>query len=302
MRQWSREKNHKELQTSIMVTHVTNPGGFVLSMIPIMIFFGMRHALDVDHITAIDNLVRMHNVSRRAKWVGTGFSLGHSSSIFLELVIIIYVVGSATGGKIDALAFWGGIVGATALAVIGGANMISMKKWGKTGSAILAGKIVKRTHFLGPIGSAAITGLIFGFGFDTATQISALTVSAVASATAGVQIAMSLTVFFAMGLILVDSLDSIFVRSAFSKILKTKTFTYMSYALSGVALIVAFAETYSTLYNVDIPEYIGPVLAVGVIGTGFGYGYLTRKRRVETSIPTTSTHYHHHDISSSIDG
>jgi high-affinity nickel-transport protein len=170
----------------------------------------------------------MHNVSKRAKWVGTGFSLGHSSSIFLELVIIIYVVGSATGGKIDLLAFWGSIVGATALAIIGGVNMISMKKWGrKAGSAILASKVVTRTHFLGPVGSAAITGLIFGFGFDTATQISALTVSAVATATAGVQVAMSLTVFFAIGMILVDTLDSIFVRSAFSKILKTKTFTYM---------------------------------------------------------------------------
>jgi nickel/cobalt transporter (NiCoT) family protein len=78
---------------------------FVLSTIPIMIFFGMRHALDVDHITAIDNLVRMHNVSKRAKWVGTGFSVGNSTSIFLELVIIIYIVGSATGGKINILAF-----------------------------------------------------------------------------------------------------------------------------------------------------------------------------------------------------
>ncbi len=268
---------------------------FVLSTIPIMFFFGMRHALDVDHITAIDNLVRMHNVSNRAKWVGTGFSLGHSSSIFLELVIIIYVVGSATGGKIDLLAFWGSIVGATALAIIGGVNMISMKKWGRTGSAILANKVVNRTHFLGPVGSAAITGLIFGFGFDTATQISALTVSAVATATAGVQVAMSLTIFFAIGMILVDTLDSIFVRSAFSKILKTKTFTYMSYALSGVALIVAFAETYSTIYNVDLPEYIGPVLAVGVIGTGFGYSYITRNSEVtRATTATTATHHNGH--------
>jgi len=284
-----------------MVAHVTNPGGFVLSMIPIMIFFGMRHALDVDHITAIDNLVRMHNVSKRAKWVGTGFSLGHSSSIFIELVIIIYVVGSATGGKIDLLAFWGGIVGASALAVIGGVNVISMKKWGRTGTAILASKVVTRTHFLGPVGSAAITGLIFGFGFDTATQISALTVSAVATATAGVQVAMSLTVFFAMGLILVDSLDGIFVRSAFSKILKTKTFTYMSYALSGVALTVAFAETYSTIYNVDLPEYIGPVLAVAVIGTGFGYSYITRNSQATSATTVTTTTATRNNIPSSID-
>lgn len=277
---------------------------FVLSTISIMFLFGMRHALDVDHITAIDNLVRMHNVSKRAKWVGTGFSLGHSSSIFLELVIIIYVVGSATGGKIDLLAFWGSIVGATALAIIGGVNMISMKKWGRTGSAILASKIVTRTHFLGPVGSAAITGLVFGFGFDTATQISALTVSAVATATVGVQVAMSLTVFFAIGMILVDTLDSIFVRSAFSKILKTKTFTYMSYALSGVALIVAFAKTYSTIYNIDLPEYIGPVLAVAVIGTGFGYSYITRHSQAvnaTTTTTTTTTHLSgHHDISGSV--
>jgi hypothetical protein len=64
----------------------------------------------------------------------------------------------------------------------------------------------------------------------------------------------------------------------------------MSYALSGVALTVAAAETYSTIYNVDMPEYIGPVLAVTVIGTAFGYGYVT-----------TTTHHHDVPTSSSID-
>jgi high-affinity nickel-transport protein len=276
-----------------MVTHISNPGVFIASMTPLMIFFGMRHALDVDHITVIDNLVRMHNVRKRSKWVGTGFSLGHSTSIFLELVIIIYVVGSATGGKIDTLSFWGGLVGAIALGVIGLINFIAMKKWGKTGTAILAGKVVGRIHFLGPLGSSAITGLIFGFGFDTATQISVLTISAVASATAGIEIAMALAVIFAMGMIFVDSMDGIFVRSAFSKILNTKIFKYMSYALSIVALGVAAAETYSTVYNVDIPEWIGALLAVSVIGTAFGYGYLTRRSRVDTTTTTTAHHYHH---------
>lgn len=47
------------------------------------------------------------------------------------------------------------MVGATALAIIGGVNMISMKKWGRTGTAILASKVVTRTHVLGPVGSAA---------------------------------------------------------------------------------------------------------------------------------------------------
>ncbi len=91
-----------------------------------------------------------------------------------------------------------------------------MKKWGKTGSAILASKIVTRTHILGPFGSAFVTGLVFGLGFDTATQISALTLSVVASATLGVQVALMLAGFFAMGLIPVDTLDSVVLRSAFS--------------------------------------------------------------------------------------
>jgi len=275
-----------------MVIHISNPGVFIASMTPLMIFFGMRHALDVDHITAIDNIVRMYNVRKRSRWVGTGFSVGHSASIFIELVIIIYVVGSATDGKIDTISFWGSIVGAIALAVIGAINFFAMKKWGKTGIAILAGKVVVRTHFLGPIGSSALTGLIFGFGFDTASQISALTISAVASATAGIEIALSLAVIFAMGMIFVDSMDGIFLRSAFSKILNTKIFKYMSYALSIVALAVAAAKTCSTIFNVDIPEWIGAVLAVLVIGTAFGYGYLTRRRRVGATI----ANHHHHDL------
>lgn len=87
----------------------------------------------------------------------------------------------------------GRYIGALALVIIGGVNLFSIKKWGRTGTAILASKVVTRTHILGPIGSASITGL--GFGFDTATQISALTISAVASPTLGVQIAISLLSF-----------------------------------------------------------------------------------------------------------
>ncbi|HXX96685.1 MAG TPA: hypothetical protein VEL11_06165 [Candidatus Bathyarchaeia archaeon] len=91
----------------------------------------------------------MHNVRKRARWVGTGFSVGHSTSIFLELVIIIYLVGSATGGKIDLVSFWGCIIGALALAIIGGVNLFSIKKWGRTGTAILASKVVTRTYWFG---------------------------------------------------------------------------------------------------------------------------------------------------------
>jgi len=165
---------------------------FIAVSIPAMFFFGMRHALDVDHITAIDSLVRMHNAGKRARWEGTGFSIGHMTSVLGEMLLIIYTIGNATSGKVDQLSFWGGVIGAIALATIGAINIYSMKKWGKTGSAILASKVVARTRILGPFSSALITGLVFGLGFDTATQISALTLTVAASATLGVQVALIL--------------------------------------------------------------------------------------------------------------
>jgi len=281
------ESNQQE-QWTIMVTDLKV---FVAVSIPSMFLFGMRHALDVDHITAIDNLVRMHNARKRARWVGTGFSMGHMISILSEMLLIIFVVGSATSGKFGQLSFWSGVMGAIALATIGAINIYSMKKWGKTGSAILASKIVTRTHILGPFGSAFVTGLVFGLGFDTATQISALTLSVVASATLGVQVALMLAGFFAMGLIPVDTLDSVVLRSAFSRMFNTKGFNYMSYALSGVALTIAAFESYAIITNAEIvPPLTGPVLAIIIIAGAFGYAFATRKKRELGRSITTCSH------------
>ena len=253
---------------------------FLALSIPSMLMFGMRHALDVDHITTIDNLVRLHNTKKRARWVGTGFSLGHMISVLAEMLFIIYVIGSATSSKVDELSLWGGIIGAIALATIGSINIYSMKKWGKTGSAILASKVSTRIGILGPFGSSLVTGIVFGLGFDTATQISALTISAVASATLGVQVSLILAGFFAMGMIPIDTLDSIVLRSAFHKIFDKKGFRYMSYALSGAAMTVAALASYGIITGTEIlPKMTGPVMAIGIIGASFGYGFATRNRR-----------------------
>ena len=155
-----------------------------------------------------------------------------------------------------------------------------MKKWGKTGSAILAGKVSTRTGILGPVGSALVTGIVFGLGFDTATQISAITLSAVASAALGVQVALILAGFFALGMIPVDTLDSVILRSAFHRIFDKKGFRYMSYALSGAAMTIAGLASYGIITGSQIlPPLIGPVLAIVIIGASFTYGFATRNRR-----------------------
>ena len=256
---------------------------FVAISIPTMIFLGMRHALDVDHITAIDNLVRLHNAVKKSRWVGTGFSTGHMISVLAEMIFIIYVIGSIT--STDNLAFWGGAIGAIALGTIGGINIYSMKKWGKSGSAILASKILNKTGVLGPVGSALVTGIVFGLGFDTATQISAITLSVVASATTGIQTALILAGFFALGMIPVDTFDSIILRSAFSKIIHTKGFRYMSYALSGTALFVASIASYEILTRSEIlPKLTGPVLVVVIVSSTFAYAFITRNNKVSKKI------------------
>lgn len=259
--------------------------GFAALSTPTMILLGMRHALDVDHITAIDNLVRLHDAVKKSRWVGAGFSTGHMISVLAEMIFIIYVVGSVTSA--DKLAFWGGVIGAIALGTIGVINIFSMKKWGKSGSAILSSKILNRTGILGPVGSALVTGLVFGLGFDTATQISAITLSAVASATAGIQTALILAGFFALGMVPVDTFDSVIIRTAFSRIFNTKGFRYMSYALSGTAVFVASFASYEIITGSDIlPKFTGPVLAVGIISTSFAYSFATRKKPTSKSPET----------------
>ena len=268
---------------------------FVFVSFPAMIALGLRHALDVDHITAIDNLVRLHNATKKARWVGAGFSIGHLISVLGEMILIIYIIGSVT--RVDVLSFWGGIIGVIALATIGAVNIYSMKKWGKTGSAILASKILLRTGVLGPFRSSLITGLVFGLGFDTATQISAITLSAIASATLGVQVALILAGFFAIGTIPVDTLDSVVLRSAFSRIFHTRGFRLMSYALSAVAMIVAVMASYKILTGSEIlPDLTGPILAVIIIGASFAYSIvLSRRGKSDVLQNVQSPEDKHHD-------
>lgn len=255
---------------------------FILISIPTMILLGLRHALDVDHITAIDNLVRLHSSTRKSQLIGAGFSLGHMISVLAEMILIIYFIGSIT--RVDQLSFWGGVIGAIALGVIGAINIYSMKKWGKTGSAILASKILTRIGVMKPFSSALIAGMVFGLGFDTATQISAITLSAVASATLGVQVAVVLAGFFAAGMVPLDTLDSYILRSAFSRIFDTRAFRFMAYSLSGAALTVAAVASYETITNSEIlPDITGSVLAVTIIVVSFGYAYTVRKRRIVKS-------------------
>jgi nickel/cobalt transporter (NiCoT) family protein len=185
----------------------------------------------------------------------------------------------------DEISLWGSAIGAIALATIGATNVYSMRRWGRSGSAIFAGNIASRTRIIGPFGSSFVTGLVFGLGFDTATQISAITLSAVASASLGAYVPLVLAGFFAVGMIPIDTLNSIILRSVFYRIFNTKAFRYMAYALSGVALSTATIESYSiTSHSNLLPPLIDPILAIVTICSGFAYAFATSHKREELAM------------------
>jgi nickel/cobalt transporter (NiCoT) family protein len=104
--------------------------------------------------------------------------------------------------------------------------------------------------------------------------------SAVASVTLGVQVALILVRFFAMGVIPINTLDIIVLRSAFHRIFDQKGFRCVSYALSGSAILFAALASYEIITGAEIlPELTGPVLAIGIISASFGYGLATWNKR-----------------------
>jgi high-affinity nickel-transport protein len=195
--------------------------------------FGLRHAFDADHIAAIDNVTRkLMQEGRRPLAVGFFFSLGHAT-IVVALVLIIAPMSAAAQEHFTALKEIGGVI-ATAISAaflfaIAAANIAVLMQIG--GALLAIGKnarapaVTVDQGFIqsGPIGRivrplfALVTrswhgyplGLLFGLGFDTATEVGLLGVSA-GQAAHGLSLG-SILVFpalFTAGMSLMDTADS----------------------------------------------------------------------------------------------
>ena len=202
-------------------------------------------------------------------------------SVLGEMILMVFVASSiiSQGGTFTSSS---GIIGATVLGIIGLVNFYAMKKHGKTSATILAGKILPRTRSMGTMGSSFIVGTVFGLGFDTATQLSAIALSAAATVMGGIESALVMIAVFGAGMIVMDTLDSILFRAAFVRTLGTGGFRYLSYALSATALVVAGTSFYDSINKSNlVPEYTGPVLAVGVLAVTFTYSRTRRVRKPE---------------------
>jgi nickel/cobalt transporter (NiCoT) family protein len=186
---------------------------------------GVRHAFDADHIAAIDNTTRrLAERGMPANTVGFWFSLGHSTVVLVLCILLTFgvaAVGTSLGDDSSALRTWTGVIGPTVsgvfLLVIAAVNIASLRRrHGHTGGPVL--------RLLGPFEKAVdrpsrmyIVGLLFGLGFDTATEIGLLTLAGAATLVAVPWwAALTLPVLFAAGMSAFDTSQGAVMRRAYT--------------------------------------------------------------------------------------
>ena len=174
----------------------------LLGMAAVAYSFGLRHAFDADHIAAIDNVTRkLMQEGKRPVGVGLFFSLGHST-IVIALSIAIAVTATALKGQFDAFksigAFVGTIVSALFLFAIAIANLFVLASTWRAFRAARAGADVADIDMDKALAGGGLMarlfrrtfrsieaswqmfpiGVLFGLGFDTATEVGLLGISA----------------------------------------------------------------------------------------------------------------------------
>jgi high-affinity nickel-transport protein len=234
--------------------------------------FGLRHAVDADHIAAIDNVTRkLMQGGGRPVGVGFYFSLGHSTVVVLASAAIA-ATASALQERLSGFKEIGGIVGTTVSALfllaIALANLVVLVGVYRTFQAARRGErvidddlnaLLAQRGLLGRLFRPLFRligkswhmyplGLLFGLGFDTATEIGVLGISA-AQGSSGLPI-WSILVFpalFTAGMALVDTTDSVLMLAAYGwayvkpirKLYYNMTITFVSVL---VALVVGGIE------------------------------------------------------------
>ena len=206
---------------------------------------GLRHAFDADHIAAIDNTTRkLMARGERPLSVGFFFSLGHSTIVFIAALGVHGLSGRLQDSS--ALSVVGTTVSGSFLYLIALANLVLLAGALRDGPAAqpsgpmtrlfgrLFGTVDKPWHMY-PV------GLLFGLGFDTATEV-ALLILAAGAALGGLPMyaIVCLPVLFAAGMSLLDTLDGAFMTFAYGwSSAEPARRHYYNVAVTGLSVAVA---------------------------------------------------------------
>jgi high-affinity nickel-transport protein len=194
---------------------------------------GMRHAFDADHIAAIDNTTRRFiDQSKQTATVGFWFSLGHCTVVFVLCALLTLGIG-AIGVALRAddsvlltwTGVWGPMVSSVFLLVVAAVNLRSLAARGRSPGrdrALVHGGFVWRLlarfdRLIDRPSRMYAVGLLFGLGFDTATEIGLLALAGSATLThVPWWAALSLPVLFAAGMSLLDTAQGAVIRRAYA--------------------------------------------------------------------------------------
>ena len=222
------------------VSHPTS----LLSLALLAWTIGLRHALDADHISAIDNATRRimavrnkRGVLQRPVTVGLFFSLGHSTIVVAVLIAI--AVSFTVYERMDKVSDIGGVIGASVsgslLFLLGVVNTVLLVRAYHRYRHRHLRHNHERAHFRGLITRIAEpllravdrpwkmypVGILFGLGFDTASTIALLGIAVVAStavsdSASGNGSVVLLALLFTVGMTLVDSCDAVLMVCAYA--------------------------------------------------------------------------------------
>ncbi len=268
--------------------------------------FGLRHAFDADHISAIDDTTRlMLAKQRRPLAVGLFFSLGHSTIVLSLSIAIAFAAKQAVKFQ-HSFAAAGGVIGASVSAfflyLVGVLNLIVLvgiwKVWkqAKTGrfshehlTELLNERGLMRRIFRGWFANGFDhawqlypIGVLFGLGFDTATEVALLGLSAtVAVGTVGGTLPplaiIALPLIFAAGMSLMDSLDGIFMTKAYAwaftsplrKIYYNLTTTGLSIFVALVIGTIELVQVIAAKMDVTSIPVLSLVATINLAGLGY---------------------------------
>ena len=265
--------------------------------------FGLRHAFDADHIAAVDNTTRKlltdraeSGVRRRPLSVGFWFSLGHSTIVFLLAFLLSVGIKALTGQVEDdssALHSITGIIGAfvsgvflwilgvlNLAALVGIVRVFRKLRHGEYDERELEEHLNKRgflNRFLGGLTKSVRKpwhiypiGVLFGLGFDTATEVGLLVLAGGAAAlNLPFYAILVLPILFAAGMCLMDTIDGVLMNGAYGwaflkpvrKVFYNLTITAISVA---VALIIGTVELIGVVVDqAEIQD--GPLVSIADI-------------------------------------
>ncbi|GMT47058.1 MAG: nickel/cobalt efflux system [bacterium] len=247
-------------------------------------WFGLRHAFDADHIAAIDNVTRkLRQNGQKPVAVGFFFSLGHSTVVILLSLGLVLAI-RATKSNMPFLEHWGKTIGtmvsAAFLTLIGLLNLvifyklwqsfINYKNNGIINNEEIEELLNKRGlisrlfrffyHYIDRSWKMYPVGFLFGLGFDTATEVAVLGISAAMAQSGNLPIwgIMIFPLLFTAGMSLLDSSDGVIMLMAYDwAMVDAIRKIFFNMTITGASVFVALL--------------IGTIEWVQVVSSHFGW-------------------------------